>query len=743
MKKLFLFLFILPYISFSQVRIPITNNMTINSNSNIKFIPGNYVFTDPGADGVIQITGKHDIVLDGDSCTVNGTNYGGYMIKIDNSSNIVIRNFDSVFKYKYAVYITNSNHININGNDFSRNKVDSSGVIDVWANYTQALGGGVMLFQCRAVNIHDNIMKYQNDGVAAYHSDSLKIVDNDFAWNTSFGIRMFWTDTCYVSGNVANHVNRPYTDPSDCAAILMIISNSNTVVNNDFSYSGDGIFLGQYNQSSIPNNNYFAYNECSYSPHNAIEATFADGNVYKHNICNYSPYGFWLGYSFNSLLDSNEVVGNYNSGIAIDRGFNNTFLNNTIRNNPLGIELWKGGAITGYANQFSHDYRIENNTLEGNQVAVSIKTTKHAVIRNNNFLYNQKSSVYLNDSALYDTITGNFFRMPTVYHIQDQTAFDIFANYNSYLASDSALILEKIFDHHISTAWGTVSWYPFIPGPPAVMQFTPSCDMAEPGAVWYAYGDPGYGGKRIPEILSFDATEKMVGNASVKLESGRGYDVAINYRPAGDSVASWSLTDNDTLYFWVRTIKQPTMGFQGFSVRIGDRKGNYYRYTASPTLLNAANLEWKQYKFPLSGGLGFSRSTIGAMTQDQVNYVEIHADTWDYGFTIWVDGVQFFPCDPVTAIPAPANQTGLKLEIFPNPVEGSTTIRFELNSAEKVLLKLSDMNGREIAALADETLPGGTHQVQLDAGNMAPGVYFLNLMTATSSVIRKMVVLNP
>ncbi|MEI6681732.1 MAG: right-handed parallel beta-helix repeat-containing protein [Bacteroidota bacterium] len=262
-----------------------------------------------------------------------------------------------------------------------------------------------MMYQSRAASIFNNTMTMQNDGVALYHCDSVSLHNNNFSWNTSYGIRMFWTDTCHIYQNNCAHINRPLTDPSDCGAILLIVSNNNIVEHNDLSYSGDGIFLGQYQHSNIPNNNCFAWNECSYSPHNAIEATFAGGNVYRHNSCNYSAYGFWLGYSFNSVVDS-----------------------------------------------------------------------------------------------------------------------------------------------------------------------------------------------------------------------------------------------NDTLWFWVRTIKQPQYGFQYFTIRVGDDHGDYYKYTASPSLLNAANLSWKQYRFPLAGNTQFTRSMAGTMSLEQVNYIEFRPDTWDYGFTMWVDGVQFHPC---------------------------------------------------------------------------------------------------
>ncbi len=457
----------------AQTYLPISNNMVITSNSNIKFAAGNYTFTDAPADGVIQLSGVQNVVLDGDSCRVNGVGMAGYMIKISNAHNVVIKNFDSVFGYKYALYVTNSDHITINGNVFCRNKVDSAGWIDVWANYTQALGGGVMMYHSRAVNIFNNEMTGQNDGVALYHCDSIKIHDNDFSWNTSYGIRMFWTDTCHIFQNNCAHVNRPLTDPSDCAALLLIVSNANRVEYNDLSYSGDGVFLGQYQNSNTPNNNYFGYNECSYSPHNAIEATFADGNVYEHNKCNYSHYGLWLGYSFNSVVSSNEIIGNYQSGLAIDRGFNNIVSNNLIKNNPIGIELWEGSPVTGYANYRSQNYPIRLNTFEGNTKAISSINTKHALIADNEFKYNQLASVFLEGTSATDTITGNTFRMPTGYHIYNNSAYTKYAAGNMFLPSDTAMISAKIFDKHGNAAKGDVTWEPAIPGPPVLLQSLP------------------------------------------------------------------------------------------------------------------------------------------------------------------------------------------------------------------------------------------------------------------------------
>ena len=741
MKPIIIIFLLLPVITFTQTYIPITNNMSINSNSNIKFIAGNYVFTDPGLDGVIKINDVHDVILDGDSCTVDGTNYSGYMIKINNSHHVTIKNFDSVFHYKYAVYITNSHHIIINGNDFSGNKVDSSGWIDVWANYNAALGGGVMMYQSRAAEIYENTMKLQNDGVALYHCDSINVYNNDFEWNTSYGIRMFWTDTCHIYNNLASHINRPQTDPSDCSAILLIISNANIVEYNDFSWSGDGIFLGQYQHSNIPNNNYFAWNECSYSPHNAIEATFADGNIYKHNKCNFSHYGFWLGYSFNSLVDSNEINGNFNSGIAIDRGFNNTILHNTIKNNPIGIELWKGANITGYESQTSHDYYIRNNIVEGNSQGISSISTQHAVITDNQFLYNQNPAVLIGTASPQDTLTNNDFRMTTGYHIQNNSANDVIAVSNTFEPSDTAWISLKIYDKHDSPSKGRVFWYPNDAGDETPYQYSPPCDMAEPPSTWYAYPQLGYPGPRLTDTVCFDSTEKKVGIASVKLISGRGWDDALNYRAGGDSLSLWSLTEEDTLYFWVRTIKNPVIGFQSCFIRIGDFKGNYYRYSTSTGLFNGAHLNWKHYKIPLKGSTTFPRTMTGNMSLDSVNYIEFHADTWDYGYTLWLDGLQFTPCDPpLTGVAENHTASHTQLTICPNPFSGTTEIICRLSFPGQVFLNVYDISGREIRVLTNEIMQPGIYSVPFTADNIRPGLYFVSLTTQNSIVVRKMVV---
>ncbi len=87
---------------------------------------------------------------------------------------------------------------------------------------------------------------------------------------------------------------------------------------------------------------------------------------FRHNLCDSSEYGFWLGYSYNSIIDSNEINYNQYAGIAIERGFNNVITNNTFLVNPYGVQLWEAGIASGYETWSSHDYTISANTFSGN-----------------------------------------------------------------------------------------------------------------------------------------------------------------------------------------------------------------------------------------------------------------------------------------------------------------------------------------------------------------------------------------
>ena len=61
---------------------------------------------------------------------------------------------------------------------------------------------------------------------------------------------------------------------------------------------------------------------------------------------------------------------------------------------------------------------------------------------------------------------------------------------------------------------------------------------------------------------------------------------------------------------------------------------------------------------------------------------------------------------------------------FPNPFNIATTIIFSTPSDGPVRIELFDVLGRRVRVVISETLPAGTHRIDLDSRNLAPGAYF-------------------
>ena len=81
------------------------------------------------------------------------------------------------------------------------------------------------------------------------------------------------------------------------------------------------------------------------------------------------------------------------------------------------------------------------------------------------------------------------------------------------------------------------------------------------------------------------------------------------------------------------------------------------------------------------------------------------------------------------------------LQNYPNPFNPSTKIKYLVNSLQKVILKVYDLLGREIATLVDEEKPAGTYVLTWNAANLPSGVYFYQLKAGNYIETKKMVLL--
>ena len=164
-----------------------------------------------------------------------------------------------------------------------------------------------------------------------------------------------------------------------------------------------------------------------------------------------------------------------------------------------------------------------------------------------------------------------------------------------------------------------------------------------------------------------------------------------------------------------------------------DKKQNIYvagtsQYDFVTIKYNPAGEEQWVARYDLAGWYDHA---IGIAVDEQENvYVSgtcYEMIMYDYNWSI------------ITTIKYTQTPTSIKQEInnhpkeyslsqnYPNPFNPTTTIRYALPKESFVTLKIFNLLGQEIAALVDELMPMGEHQVQWQAGDLPSGVYLYRL----------------
>jgi len=66
---------------------------------------------------------------------------------------------------------------------------------------------------------------------------------------------------------------------------------------------------------------------------------------------------------------------------------------------------------------------------------------------------------------------------------------------------------------------------------------------------------------------------------------------------------------------------------------------------------------------------------------------------------------------------------------YPNPFNPTTTIKFDLPTADQVSLKIYNIMGAQVAELVRGNFNPGFHTVSFDATGLSSGIYFYHLST--------------
>ena len=78
---------------------------------------------------------------------------------------------------------------------------------------------------------------------------------------------------------------------------------------------------------------------------------------------------------------------------------------------------------------------------------------------------------------------------------------------------------------------------------------------------------------------------------------------------------------------------------------------------------------------------------------------------------------------------------------YPNPFNPATKINFEIPQSGNVIIKIYDINGKEVMQLLNEEKTTGKHTVTFDGSNLSSGIYFCRMQAGNYSSTRKIVLL--
>jgi hypothetical protein len=83
---------------------------------------------------------------------------------------------------------------------------------------------------------------------------------------------------------------------------------------------------------------------------------------------------------------------------------------------------------------------------------------------------------------------------------------------------------------------------------------------------------------------------------------------------------------------------------------------------------------------------------------------------------------------------------GNSFNVYPNPVNKSSVVSYQLSENSNVILELYNMAGQRLRTIIDSRQNNGSYTLDLNRDNLAPGIYELKLVTDNNTLNRKIVV---
>lgn len=137
----------------------------------------------------------------------------------------------------------------------------------------------------------------------------------------------------------------------------------------------------------------------------------------------------------------------------------------------------------------------------------------------------------------------------------------------------------------------------------------------------------------------------------------------------------------------------------------------------------------------------YSSNILLKLMLDTSLNVYVHGSNTEGGAASGFTTIKYSQLTPILS-----NETQLPvrselLQNYPNPFNPNTTISFNLNKRDNVVLAIFDISGKELFRLNQNNLNAGTYQFNWNASNYSSGIYFVKLTAGTYSDTKRIVLL--
>ncbi len=391
-------------------------------------IPAGAVIEDVNGNGVIQIEAPGIVVEFAEGAVLRGSpterrpdEYKGYGIRLNGHANVTVRNA-TVSGYWCGVYASQANGLALEGIDASDNRrqhlkstpAAEDGSDWLWPHnndkneWLNNYGAAICIEDSEGVTVRECRVRHGQNALVLDRVRNANIYDNDFSFNSGWGIAMWRSEKNIISRNAIDFCVRGYSHGvynrgQDSAGILCFEQNNgNIIAENSITHGGDGFFgfagreaiadVGQHPDDWYRrrgnSNNILIGNDLSYAPAHGIEMTFSFGNRFLNNrIVGNAICGVWGGYSQDTLISGNVFEDNggmgyglERGGVNIEHGRKNRVVRNIFKDNKCGVHFWGGpnpdfqakpwGKVNGIE---SIDNVIAGNRFTGDALAVHFR----------------------------------------------------------------------------------------------------------------------------------------------------------------------------------------------------------------------------------------------------------------------------------------------------------------------------------------------------------------------------------